>query len=474
MLSPAPQRPVGLWPQSDRSHSPFTPPIASWSPQNTSTRGDLDFLLFIILNAVLFIRPAEIVPALAQTPIYGCVIVVCLVVSLPAVLNQLSPVSLEERPITTCLVGILIAILVSHLAYLNFYDARLGGFEFAKIVAYYLLLVATINSAPRLQRFVRWFVVLAFIAALLAVLNYHEIISIPGLEAYAERIEDPITEEVSILPRMRGPGIFNDPNDLCLLLMSAVTLCLYHVSERRPMWIRGFWLMVLIVLGYALSLTYSRGGFLALVVALLVLSCCRFGWRITMPLAAVALPILILVLGERQTDISVTEGTGQDRIRLWSEGFAVLRQVPLFGIGQGQFSERFGLVAHNSFVHALAELGLFGGICFLGVFYFSILLTCRVRLYPALVADPMLGRLRPYLLAAICAYVAGVFSLSRCYTVTTYVLPGLVTAYGGIAASSRPFPVLKWDGRVLQGLLVASAVTVIGIYLLTRFLAHFG
>ena len=75
--------------------APLKWPSAEWNgPASVSQpaaagSGGLDFALVLVLNAVLFIRPAEIIPALANMPIYNWVILTCLAVSLATILNQL-------------------------------------------------------------------------------------------------------------------------------------------------------------------------------------------------------------------------------------------------------------------------------------------------------------------------------------------------------------------------------------------------
>src|SRR5436309_3285608 len=75
------------------------------------------FVLFILLNATLFVRPAEIVPALIGVEIYQALILACLLASFPGVLEQLTPRSLERRPATVCVLGLFVAVLLSHLAH---------------------------------------------------------------------------------------------------------------------------------------------------------------------------------------------------------------------------------------------------------------------------------------------------------------------------------------------------------------------
>src|SRR5262249_38202472 len=102
--------------------------------------GRMSFYLFILVNAVLFVRPAEIVPELEGAPIYEVVILVCLAASAVAVLQQLTARSLGRRPITVCVLGLLVAVVLSHLSHGSLGEAGTFGLLFVKIVLYYLLL----------------------------------------------------------------------------------------------------------------------------------------------------------------------------------------------------------------------------------------------------------------------------------------------------------------------------------------------
>src|ERR1019366_8871364 len=94
------------------------------------------FFLFVLVNAALFIRPAEIVPALVGWNIYEFLILACLALSIPAVLEQFTAKSLEMRPVTVCVLGVFLAILLSHLAQLDFVKLDENGRLFGQIVVY--------------------------------------------------------------------------------------------------------------------------------------------------------------------------------------------------------------------------------------------------------------------------------------------------------------------------------------------------
>src|SRR5581483_9793333 len=113
----------------------------------------LGFALFLLVNAALFIRPAEIFPSLEELPVYELLIVTCLLFSLPVVVSQLNSRSLKANPTTACVLGLLAAVVLSQLTNFSLYGARTGGFDFAKVVVYYLLCVGLLNSVARLRNF---------------------------------------------------------------------------------------------------------------------------------------------------------------------------------------------------------------------------------------------------------------------------------------------------------------------------------
>ena len=94
----------------------------------------------------------------------------------------------------------------------------------------------------------------------------------------------------------------------------------------------------------------------------------RYGGKKTLLLGAIILPLL-LVVGGRQTKFTTSEGTGQERIKIWNEGFELFQGSPVFGIGMGQYSEQLRSAAHNSFLQSYVELGFIGGTCFFAMFY---------------------------------------------------------------------------------------------------------
>jgi hypothetical protein len=427
----------------------------------------MDFFLFVVLNAVLFIRPADFVPALISLPIFNAVALVCLAVSFGPVIKQLSIPALAPRSISVCVMGLLLAIILSHLSHFAIEDALRSALEFSKVLVYYFLLVATLNSPRRLSGFLSCLCAFIVVMSGLALMEYYGVVDLPAFAPMMERVVDSKTGEVQIVARLCGSGIFNNPNDISRMSIVGMVICLYKMNDRSSGVLRPLWLAPLWLLGDALIRTYSRGAFLGLLAGVLAFLCARFGRKAIIPIA-LALPLLFVLFAGRTTDLTTSEGTGQQRIKLWGEAYILLRQSPLFGIGMEKFVEEAGLVAHNSFVQCYTELGLFGGTLFFGAHLCALLGIYQVHRRRRWIADGELARLGPYLLAIIASYSMGMFTSTRSYEIPTFMPLGVVTAYIALAESYLPSPILPFNRRMCRLLVINGIIICILIYIFVR------
>lgn len=322
----------------------------------------MDFFLLILVSGVLIVRPTDFVPELEVVPLYQIFIVPCILLSWNRLLSRLSPNALREDPVVLLMVGILLVSLISNLAGGYIETAIDFGTEFVKIILFYLLLLGIVDSPARLRRYLACLVGFDLIPTILALLQYQGMINIPAFTAL---------DENGVL-RLHATGNFGDPNDFCEILNTAALFSLYQLMEGNKGVSRFLWVAPVVVLGVALVLTKSRGGLLGASAGLFVMFMARYGVRKAVMVAALAVPIMLVIFSGRQTSLSTSEGTSQQRIQLWTSGFEMLRESPVFGVGVNQFAKRVGYVAHNSFVHTFAELGLLGGTFFFGTYYYVI------------------------------------------------------------------------------------------------------
>lgn len=428
----------------------------------------LRFALFLLVNAMLFIRPAEFHPALYGLPVYEACILSCLAVSYPLVLAEMTPKALAGRPVNACAVGMLGAIVLSHLANGEPAAAFGYGVEFVKLLLYYFLLVAVVDTPARLERFLAALAVFALAITALAVGHYHGLVRVPAIEFMRSGLDDSGSEE-SMVRRLGSTGLFQDPNDMCLMLVMALIVCLYQLIERR----RWYWAAPLFVFGHALMLTHSRGGFLGMLAALVVLLAARFGRR-ALPLGLVVVPAVFILFAGRQTSLSAGNGTGQTRVQLWLEGMNLFVHRPAFGIGSDRYAEYAGHVAHNSFIHCYTELGLVGGTFFLGAFYVAAWSLVRLGGRGLPPVSEALRRQRPYVLALVAGYAGGLMSLSCPYIIPTYTVLGLASVYVRLSERELGVPVARLNPALARRLAALSLAFVVVAQVAVRLLARAG
>jgi O-antigen ligase len=427
----------------------------------------LGYFLFVLVNAVLFVRPTEYVPGLVGLELYLICIVVCLLASFPAVLFQLVPRELEHRPMTVCVLVVALAVAATGVLHADKVDFGETNLEYLKVVAYYLLFVGLVTTPQRLRRLLFWLPIFGAVVALVTLLQYYGLVQLPNVSALREGVQVSRFSDEGIAVRLRGTGVFRDPNDLCVLLAFCILVCLYRLTDPRAGLLRLAWLAPLAVLGVGMIKTQSRGGFLALVAGLLILFRARYGWFRTLLLGAAVLPVLFLLVGERQARLSAEEDTSQTRVQLWADGLYMLKQSPLFGVGKDRFNDEAGQVAHNSFVHAFAELGPLGGVAFLGAFYlaFVALWRCGSRREQL---GPDLARMQPFLTGAVASYIVGMMTLSLTYVTPTYTVLALAASFERLAVARGALPPTRADHWLAGRLLGVGVCFLVLVYVFVR------
>ncbi|MDD5130140.1 MAG: O-antigen ligase family protein [Candidatus Omnitrophica bacterium] len=185
---------------------------------------------------------------------------------------------------------------------------------------------------------------------------------------------------------MRYGGGGMNYNDYAFILAFGCVISFMHIFLSRSRLVAGFFFIIAIVMLAGIISTYSRAGFLA--VAILFSGLLYFYWMsfkrsfyifILVCICAGVLSLLIPdVFWARIMEGSSAE-TFISRKNMWESGFGAWKSQPITGVGAGAFvpatilsNNRLFLVAHNTFISVLVELGVVG----LGLFvflYFSLL-----------------------------------------------------------------------------------------------------
>jgi hypothetical protein len=435
----------------------------------------LAFGLFLLTTATLFLRPAELFTWMADWQIYELLILSTFALAFQSFTGHFRWFMLARQPVSLCVMGVFLAIALSHVQYIYIGGVLDSGTLFLKTLIYYGLLITTVNSPGRLKTFLLTVAICSSTMVALCVLDFYEVYDFEFIQHLDDT--DSITDEgeVIFVRRMRGTGIFQDPNDMAMVICLTGVICSYFLTDPKASKLRVLWSVPMLILLVGLLSTKSRGGLLACGVAGLVLLAVRFGGRVAMGAGILGICILPLVAG-RQADIDLEEGgTGHERVTLWQEGFEELKSPAiLFGTGQGTYPDIAGLVAHNSFVHSYVELGLFGGTMFFGCFFFIGMQLYRIGRLPEPLMSEELIRLRPFVCAMCAGWCTSIFSLSRCYVVPTYLLIGTCAAYLNLVwiHTQSGEPLVIWNRGHAVRLATASGTMFCCLYVFTAIMAR--
>lgn len=430
----------------------------------------LTFLLFQLVTATLFLRPAELFDWLQDVPLYEGLILSTFAMAATSLEPHFHWRAMIRQPISLCAVGMFAAIVLSHLTHMYLGGVRDSASEFAKTLIYYGLAVTVVNSPSRLRLYLGNVAACTGVMVALCLFDYWGVIDLEFIVHLQD--VDGVDDDGNpvFFMRMRGTGIFQDPNDLAMVIVTGGCLCLSFLTDASLRVFRFLWAAPIVVFAIALIETKSRGGFLAGSVAVMTMASLRYGTKVAAVLAVLGAIALPLVAG-RSANIEISEGsTSEERMMMWREGFDALKSPDLFfGVGHNTFADIAGLVAHNSFVHAYVELGILGGTTFFGCFFLAGLQIYRIGRLPEPVWHGELVRLRPYLAGVLAGWCMSMFSLSRCYVVPTFLVLGMMSAYLNLVWIHTPSgrPLVLWNPDTALKLTIASAFTFVSLFLLT-------
>ena len=268
----------------------------------------------------------------------------------------------------------------------------------------------------------------------------------------------------------------------------------------------------------AIAFTMSRGGFLALLVGMVVFAIYRFQGTKTVQVAPgmyietykrgggkaiafliVMVPIMLVGFGGRQSTYDSNQGSSSsNRIELWADWLQEVKGHPILGVSptiapadaaapesdasppgdSGDLALKklrnvaMNHLAHNSYIQSFADLGFFGGVCFLGAFLCSIGTLHRYAFGKTNIYDLEQKRVHPYLIAAVSSYMTGMLSLSINYLVTTVFVLALPLVYYGMTPCFPPVRPARMDSRGVLLLTVASVGFLGCMYVFVRIFNH--
>jgi hypothetical protein len=325
----------------------------NWLRRNGHTFSYIGLYLFSIL--VLF-RPYELIPALSflsATAFYFAL--ATLLIYIPTQLaaeGNLTAMSTEVKAVLALTALALVTMPIAKdppTAWATFNDV------FIKAVLMFIVMVNVLRTRRRLMGLMWISLSMAFVLSYQALDLYMK----GELKAEGYRVDVEIG------------GMFGNPNDLALHLvtMIPIAVCLGIAARSKLMRIVYFAMAALFV--SANFVTYSRGGFLGLIAASVLLAW-KLGRKNRLNVMAVSgfVGLLVILLAPGNYGLRILSifipgldpvGSSDQRRELLERSIIVTLRNP-WGIGIGNFPivGVHNLVTHNAFTQVSSEIGLLG------------------------------------------------------------------------------------------------------------------
>jgi O-antigen ligase len=426
----------------------------------------MPYILCLIYVAVSYIRPAELNPAFIPYHLAEITGTLALAGALFSVLLRPRPVL--NLPVDWCFLGFIAVAFVADPLGASADRLTSAAEVLLPLAAFYVIIRVTVETRMQLRIFIAVLCMLAVFQAVNSAMGYLSLSADAqaALEAQPEGAYGDEAQPEQAGKRLVGTGLYGDPNDLSTSLLVVVPFLVTAVlSTQSGLLLRIAGLAALGAIGYAFQLAQSRGGLLALAALTGAYAYRRMGRVATVVVLAAVIVAGLAVGPSRLQRMDSQEASAQGRIEAWAAALQMIKVRPVLGVGFQQFGVLHVRVAHSSFMHTFAELGVVGGFLLIGVFYWHFASTNRSRNMAGAAASPFA---RDLFASGVGIATAGAF-LSLQYVPILFVPAVLGAARVAIERqpdASEPLS-RSWDWFFIA---LLAAGTVAGTWIVVRLL----
>ena len=403
----------------------------------------MSFAIYLIFLAATYLRPFEVLlPSWADYRPMLMLSLLCMVVVSSALMQG---EKVAARGVHFALLGwLMVVIALSLLVNSNGTASAIAALtEFSFSAIMFAVTVMCVNTVERLRTAC---IVLALSMAVLAVagiaayykgfmvgeLVLRQGTELEGTGAIFDPEATPADDDSGVyFWRVRSLGFLSDPNDFAQMLTVALPLLWALWARRR--WLHNLVLVLLpmVMVGWGMYLTHSRGALVATAAVIFFGLQRRLGVIVSTGMIVLAAAGALVLNATGGRGFSTQEESAAGRIDAWQEGLIMFRGHPLFGVGYGNFEDYNDLTAHNSFVLVFSELGFIGYFLWMALIVLAMVeLGALSRRIGVSQEQQMWGRT---LRLGLIGFLAAAWFLSRAYQPCLYTVLGLA-----VAASNLP------------------------------------
>lgn len=320
----------------------------------------ISFVLLFIFSIILYIRPYEFFPGLSSFTSMAFYTGVAMLAVFA--FSQLSAEgNLTARPKEINLVLLLgLAALLSMPMAVSIDDAWKTFSEMlVKTLVVFIVIVNVVRTEGRLKLLLLLVLAVSIYLSVSAINDYRlGVFQVGALETHDARITG------------RIKGLFENSNDLAMHLVTMIPIAVGFAFSKGGLFRKLIYLGGAAIITAAVIVTFSRGGFIGLVAATLVLVR-RLGRKNrTLTTAALVFAVIMFLAmapgaysGRLATVFNSSAdltGSSSQRTEVLKRSFWVTLRYPLFGVGIGNFPHKSprNLVTHNSYTQVSAEMGI--------------------------------------------------------------------------------------------------------------------
>ena len=313
--------------------------------------------------------------------------------------------------------------------------------ESVNLYVFYVVIVQTLYTVPRLNKFVGWWTFLIAAVAALALLSLY------GVDPLGSREITELTMKNRLVLNL---SIFTNPNALGHSIVPAIPLLYYFCIWKKPPVMRAIGTALMGVVAYCILLTVSKGAFIA--GAVTIVATMTFGRPKTVQTAIIVLAVmfgstaLFALPRMQELDKTKTDEAIQGRVIAFTHGYKMMTTTQ-HGVGFHHWQESFLAgkyrfkqthtdkesrkktqpiiykAPHSSYVGIGAELG-YPGFFLL----FAILYCCLRTLVTAKTSTPDEERIRRILFVLIVSYMVSSWMVDFAYRPTFFMFAAATAA----------------------------------------------
>jgi len=318
------------------------------------------YAALVLFTIILYARPAEFYPSPLTASIALVVGILTLAVFVPSQLSLEGSLTTRPREVSLVFLFCLTGLLSIPLAI----DPAKAWHEFSDTFVRCIVIFVVLINVVRTERRLNGLLLLALATGIwlsLGAINDYRLglMTVEGYRAGG-----------------RGGGIFGNSNDMALFLVTIVPIAIALLLGSRSLARKFLFGGAAILMVAGIVLTYSRGGFIGLLVALGFLAW-RVGRRrrVEILVAGFVMVAVFLALmpsyALRLASILIPSldpvGSSEARSGELLRSLYVAIRHPLLGIGMGNYAPEMsyrGLVTHNSYTQVAAEMGAAALVCY--------------------------------------------------------------------------------------------------------------